>query len=316
MKLHPILTLIVLTSLLFSGCMSAGERRPANSPPIAFTAAALTLDAQLTQAGPQTPAGPLATQTPIGGPTLSGAASPAQTETLSPAATTLAGTTVPCDAAKFVMDVTIPDHTLMSGDQTFTKTWRLANIGTCAWNSSYTLVFDTGDLMGGPASLPLPQSVAPGATVDLSVPLQAPSANGSYRGFWRLRNPSGAMLPISGGYNDRSFYVDIQVKGSGFGRTFIVTDVTFAVSHTGDCSSGTYTVSAKVTTSGAGSVSYVWRRSDGLTDTLSNGTLTYSAAGTQTISYAWPSGATGLSMILYVDNPNHHEFGPALLNCP
>ena len=60
----------------------------------------------------------------------------------------------------------------------------------------------------------------------------------------------------------------------------------------------------------------MWKRSDGTNGSLNNGKLVFSAAGTQTISYDWSSGATGLSMLLYIDHPNHQDFGPALLNCP
>ncbi len=38
-----------------------------------------------------------------------------------------------CDKAQFVSDVTIPDGTVMSPGQKFTKTWSLKNVGTCAW---------------------------------------------------------------------------------------------------------------------------------------------------------------------------------------
>jgi hypothetical protein len=316
MKIHPVLTLVTVSGLLLAGCGLSANRQPGNSPSIVFTAAALTVDAQLAQSVLSTPVISPATEAPVTGLTSTATVSSIETDTPSPDATVSAGPTAPCDAAKFMADVTIPDHTRLSADASFTKTWRLENIGSCAWDPSYTLVFDSGDQMGGPASQPLPESVAPGRQVEISVVLQAPSASGNYRGFWRLRNPSGVLLPVADGYNNKSFYVDIQVTTNGSVPKFIVSDVTFKVSHSGSCSSGTYTVTAKVTTNGAGEVSYMWRRSDGVVGALNDGTLTFSAAGTQSISYDWPSGATGLSMSLYIDNPNKHEFGTALLNCP
>ncbi len=322
MKFHSILTFIVVTGLMLSGCNLSGNRQLGNSPGVIFTAAAQTVEAQLTQTAPFLPTDLPATNPPSSSPApattafLSSTVSPLGTDMPIQSAALTAGPTEPCDAAKFIADVTIPDHTKLTGGESFTKTWRFVNIGSCTWDPSYTLVFDVGDLIGGPASLPLPGIVAPGQQVDISVTLQAPATAGSYRGYWRLRNPSGVMLPVSNGYNNKSFYVDIQVKNDGSGRKFAVTDVTFKVSHSGDCSSGTYTVTARLTTSGAGDVSYVWRRSDGASGPLSTGTLTFSTAGTQVIFYEWPSGATGLSMTLYIDNPNQHEFGTALLNCP
>ena len=52
------------------------------------------------------------------------------------------------DRAQFVADVTVPDGTRYDPGATFTKTWRLKNIGTCTWTTSYTLVFDSGDADG------------------------------------------------------------------------------------------------------------------------------------------------------------------------
>jgi len=38
------------------------------------------------------------------------------------------------DSAKFVLDVTIPDNSVISSNTAFTKTWRLKNTGTCTWD--------------------------------------------------------------------------------------------------------------------------------------------------------------------------------------
>src|SRR5512134_797366 len=65
------------------------------------------------------------------------------------------------DRAQFVADVTIPDGTRFSPGTTFTKTWRLRNIGTCTWTTAYTMVFDSGTQMGSTTSVAFPSSVAP-----------------------------------------------------------------------------------------------------------------------------------------------------------
>src|SRR5512135_3467629 len=49
-----------------------------------------------------------------------------------------------CDRAQFIADVTVPDGTRFSPGAAFTKTWRLKNVGTCTWSTSYTLVFSSG----------------------------------------------------------------------------------------------------------------------------------------------------------------------------
>ncbi|MBI3738755.1 MAG: hypothetical protein HY258_06885, partial [Chloroflexi bacterium] len=116
-----------------------------------------------------------------------------------------------CDAAQFVSDVTVPDGTAFSPGATFIKTWRLKNVGSCTWTTSYSLVFASGEQMGGPASVALPQSVAPGQTVDISVTLTAPSAPGTYTGFWQFKNASGILFGI-GSTANKTWWVKIQVN--------------------------------------------------------------------------------------------------------
>lgn len=117
-----------------------------------------------------------------------------------------------CDAAAFVKDVSIPDGTILSRNTPFTKTWRLKNVGTCTWTSAYRLAFVSGDAMNGPSTAPLPASISPGQTVDVSVNLTSPGADGHYRGYWKLRNASNASFGI-GANADTAFWVDIVVKG-------------------------------------------------------------------------------------------------------
>jgi len=116
-----------------------------------------------------------------------------------------------CDQAGFDKDVTIPDNTILGAGEQFTKTWRLQNDGTCSWNSSYALVFDRGDAMGGPASTSLTSEIiAPGETIDVSVVLIAPESPGTYQGYWKLRNPSGQVFGL-GDEKDKDFWVKIKV---------------------------------------------------------------------------------------------------------
>ena len=104
-----------------------------------------------------------------------------------------------CNKAQFVRDVTVPDGTIYSPSVTFTKTWRLKNIGTCTWTSSYTLVFDHGQKMGPGGSQPDPvalTTVAPGQTVDASISLTTPSLPGNYQADFRLRSNTGSLFGI------------------------------------------------------------------------------------------------------------------------
>lgn len=117
-----------------------------------------------------------------------------------------------CDKVQFIADVNIKDGTVMQPGAQFTKTWRLKNVGTCAWSTSYQLVFFSGERMNGPASANFPKNVAVGETVDISVNLTAPSAAGSYRGYWMFKNASGALFGL-GAQGNKPWWVDIKVSG-------------------------------------------------------------------------------------------------------
>lgn len=125
-----------------------------------------------------------------------------------------------CDWAQFIADVTVPDGTTYAPGTTFTKTWRLKNIGQCSWTTSYALVFDSGQQMGAPSAVNFPTNVAPGQTVDLSVEMTAPSSAGHYFSYWKLRNASGVIFGI--GYTaNKAFWAEIYVgSSSGVGYDF------------------------------------------------------------------------------------------------
>jgi hypothetical protein len=127
-----------------------------------------------------------------------------------PVVTATPGTAGCVDSAAFVQDVTIPDNTLFPGGQQFEKIWRLRNSGTCPWTTSYSLIFASGDSMSGPAATSLPGSVPPGQTVDLRLALRAPARNGTYRGNWLLRNPSGTAFGLGPNAN-QPFWVQVVV---------------------------------------------------------------------------------------------------------
>jgi hypothetical protein len=127
-----------------------------------------------------------------------------------PSSTATPSLTECSDKAKFVADVTIPDGSSVKAGSSFTKTWRMTNTGTCSWDTSYAIVFASGERMGGGSPNPLPGIVAPGSTVDLGLNLVAPSASGSYKGNWLIRNPAGALFGI-GSQGDQPFWVQIVV---------------------------------------------------------------------------------------------------------
>lgn len=102
----------------------------------------------------------------------------------------------PFDEMVLLADVSVPDGSSMTPGQSFTKTWRVRNTGTRTWDAGYRLSFVSGNPLGGPPDVALPVvPVAPGQTINLSVPMVAPAQPGTYRSVWQLRNPAGALIP-------------------------------------------------------------------------------------------------------------------------
>ncbi|MGH2581682.1 MAG: NBR1-Ig-like domain-containing protein [Anaerolineales bacterium] len=186
--------------------LSACNLPGGNSAEQVQTAAAETVNAQLTSNALLTPS---STNTPEPTATEQLTNTPAVTNTLPP--TSASGGGGGCDAMQFVTDVTVPDGEQRAPSATFVKTWRLRNSGTCTWTTTYSVVFVSGNAMGGPAAQALTGSIVPGSTVDISVNLTAPSTGGKYTGYWALRNASGQ--------NFGSFFVEINVTGSGSGSS-------------------------------------------------------------------------------------------------
>jgi hypothetical protein len=200
--------------------------RDQNGPNATSTAIAATVIAQvrLTQAAstgqPQvatstptaTPQPATATNTSVPSTPTNTPIPPTPTNTSIPPTPT--NTPIPCDLAKFVKDVTYDDTQSVpevQAEAAIVKTWRLKNNGSCTWNSNYSLVFDHGEAMNGPAAQQLTTSnVAPGQEIDVSVTLKAPKNAGTYQGFWKLRNGSGVVFGI-GKDGQSAFWVKIKV---------------------------------------------------------------------------------------------------------
>jgi hypothetical protein len=118
-----------------------------------------------------------------------------------------------CDWAQFIADVTVPDGTTFVAGTVFTKVWRLKNIGSCTWTTSYAVIFYSGYQMDAPDAVGLISNVAPGETVDITVNMTAPYAPGHYRSYWRLRNAAGVQFGL-GSSHAATFWADINVTAS------------------------------------------------------------------------------------------------------
>lgn len=134
---------------------------------------------------------------------------------------------VPCNAAAFITDVTISDGVVVAAEQSFIKTWRIKNIGSCGWSSDYSLVFASGDQLGGPPSVKFPIGVKPNETVDLSVTLIAPKDQGKYTGNWQLKSPEGETFGT--GNKNQPFFVIINVGSTTLTTTKFIDNYCSAV---------------------------------------------------------------------------------------
>lgn len=187
-KIKPLFLVVVFLALALSACGGASaDATPTLSMEQVQTLAVFTFQAGLTQTALAQP-----TETPT--PTMT--ASPQATFSLptgnaTQATTTSGGGLSACYNSVFVTDVTIPDETAMTPGKSFTKTWRMSNNGTCAWEPGFKWNIVGGDSMGGVA-VTLNQRVEPGKQIDISVPMVAPDdTTGLIEGTWRLSDANG-----------------------------------------------------------------------------------------------------------------------------
>jgi len=298
----------MLLALLLTSCGGAD----AESDTIA-TAVAMTVSAQETEKAQ-------ATATPIpseADPTSTPDAAPPTEQ----AAPTFAPPTAPgpigsgdnCVSASYVSE-TIPDGTIMQPDETFWKTWKIKNEGTCTWDSSYKFIYVSGELMGGLLEYQLTDLVPPGEQVDISIFLRAPSTNGNYKGNWKILSPWGGTFGV--GEYDTPLWVQINVNDAS-SPNYGVTNVSYNIvrNPAAGCATNVfYTVNATITTNGPAEVFYRWLQSDG--NNMKNAKkLVFTEATSITLSREWSFhlGATPGTkwMQIIIDGPEYHEYDKA-----
>ncbi len=181
-----------------------------------------------------------------------------------------------------------PDGALLQPGEYFWKTWTLLNTGTCTWDSSYKLIFWSGELMGGLISYPLPIEVLPNEQKDISIYLKAPDTDGTFTGYWQLQTPWNANFGV--GLSREPFYVQVVVS-SDERPDYEITSVTYDIVRdppTGCPTNVLYKVYATITTNGPIEFSYYWDQSDGNESAIKN--LIFTEAGSRTISREWMVG--------------------------
>ena len=227
LKIYLLLSLCLC--MILASCNMPGET--GSQTTLNVTQAYQTLQARLTFAVGQTP---LATSSPTAPvsegdstntPLIEFTATPTNPSTTLPTDTPNSQESQPvCDQAGAgypKIDIEIEDDTEMAPGEAFTKVWRIANAGTCAWTTDYKVVFFSGEIMGASSSQPLEETVPTGSSIDIAVSMVAPEQTGTYQGNWKLQNADGEMFGI-GPEGESPFWVRIQVV-SEFSETATAT---------------------------------------------------------------------------------------------
>ena len=221
---QPFLGSLLLALLFLSAC--GPTTTPTSAAEYIATQVEATLQAQATQdmaetliarmtqqAIPTATFMPLPTATPLATPTT--LSTPTQQPTTAiyvpPAVTSTPTRTALCLHATLISDGDIPDGTEMSPNEAFTKTWTFKNTGTCTWTTEFDIFFVSGDQMSAPSVLDFPQTVKPGESVTISIPMVAPSAPGTYTGYWIFADQGAKRFGI-GTDGTGNFSVSIVVK--------------------------------------------------------------------------------------------------------
>jgi hypothetical protein len=103
------------------------------------------------------------------------------------------GVRISGDRSRFINDVTIPDGTHVKVGQRFLKVWQIENAGSVTWAGRY---LQRMDLPPGQHSCKTPDRVsipysAPGALVDISVPVVAADVPGNCWVGWKMVDDKG-----------------------------------------------------------------------------------------------------------------------------
>lgn len=104
-----------------------------------------------------------------------------------------------CNNLLLIRSYTEPEGPFEPG-QEFVQRWQVANTGTRDWLYLNSLVFVSGERMGGNGSR-LSNKIEPGKWTTLEVHLDAPNSSGTYTANWRFAHADGtnfgSVLPVS-----------------------------------------------------------------------------------------------------------------------
>lgn len=245
---------IVIATMVLSAC---GADMPQDA--IIQTAVAQTVAAQDTvePAPTQPPAATLIpTQTPF----------QLETPTLPPLGSPVPqGNSPKFECAKAsLQDESVVDGIILKPGELFTKTWYIQNTSPCVWDTSYKIVFWDGNIMGGGYYYNLPQVVAPGGTIPISLVLTAPTTDGTHRSEWKLQTSDGINFGV--GMYSAAFYTEIAVSSAetpAYGITNLDLVVVREPAYGCQPANMVYTAYATFTTNGPYEFKYKWIQQDG-----------------------------------------------------
>ncbi|MCJ7434433.1 MAG: NBR1-Ig-like domain-containing protein [Anaerolineales bacterium] len=271
---YKTLALLGIFAFLLGACGSATQ----TPDPVIATSVALTVAAQnIQQNAPTSTAIPTATIPP-------NITFPTSTQQLLVPTPTKPGssTNTACAKANFVSE-TIPDGTIMKPGNVFTKTWQIKNDSSCTWDTTYKIVYWGGDsVMGGAYYYNLPQAIAPGGVIDISLVLTAPTEEGEFTSEWMLQTPNNIAFGV-GQYNEP---ITAKIVISKVDKPVTaITDVKLEVIRDPAAGCATnifYRYVAQVSANGKITIRYGFQQSDGNRAWTDN--LVFDEAGTKTVT--------------------------------
>lgn len=99
-----------------------------------------------------------------------------------------------CYNASLVADVSIPAGSNFKPGDSFTKTWRLINTGTCEWTGEFKITHVGGNYFGSDTTK-IRQRVGVGSTADISLGMEAPSgSSGTVVSNWQMATDAGNLF--------------------------------------------------------------------------------------------------------------------------
>jgi hypothetical protein len=182
-RIQTLIAFLILAALTLSACGPSNVGlTPTVNPDAIRTEAVATYAFSLTE-------------TALAAPTATPTFTPSPTDT--PIPTSTGGTQKPqvtCYNLIYLADVTVPDNTPMAAGQKFTKTWRVQNIGSCAWAPGFTFNWIGGEAMNG-QTYTLTEAVPIGAKKEISVDMVVPAGKtGAIKGTWKMADANGSYF--------------------------------------------------------------------------------------------------------------------------